>query len=61
MEREQVEARLEKLQHEREIQASNVKKAEDVLRQQQANLFAYDGAIQECQHWLEELEKAGKP
>ena len=24
----------------------------------QANLYAYEGAIQECQYWLEEAEKS---
>lgn len=48
--REQVAARLEKLTSEKaQLQSS--------IAQIQANINAYDGAIQDCEFWLAELEK----
>lgn len=40
---EMLRQRMEQLQAERE--------------QIQRNLFAYDGAIQDCQYWLDRIEK----
>lgn len=43
MNKEMVQQRLQRLKSERE--------------QMVANVHAYDGAIQEVQHWLDELDK----
>ncbi len=47
--KEDIKSRLEKLSQERDILQSR-------LIQGQADLNAYNGAIIECQHWLDLLE-----
>ena len=44
MTKEQIQARLKQLETERE--------------QLRVNLMAYEGAIQDCNYWLQELDKA---
>lgn len=48
--KEALEIRLQKLLQEREM-------LQNELIQKQANLHAYDGAIEDCQYWLAQLTK----
>jgi septal ring factor EnvC (AmiA/AmiB activator) len=49
MTKKELEERLAKLHSEQELVRKN-------LIQLQANLNAYEGAIQECEHWLSQLD-----
>ncbi len=56
MDLEKLKARLSQLRAEQRQLAEIITAMQADLQQRQANFQAYGGAIQECEHWIVQLE-----